>query len=87
MKKLTALLLSLVMAFSLVACGGGDEGASSAGNDSADVGEISIFWYTFGDTYLSSVRAAMNATLDNAGANYHDYDANGSQTTQTDHSD
>ena len=83
MKKLTALLLSLVMAFSLVACGGGNEGASSAGNDSADVGEIAIFWYTFGDTYLSSVRAAMNATLDNAGANYHDYDANGSQTTQT----
>ena len=80
MKKLTALLLSLVMAFSLVACGNGDEGA---GSGDSDAGEIAIFWYTFGDTYLSSVRAAMNKALDAAGANYHDYDANGSQTTQT----
>ena len=53
--------------------------AAPAGID----GEIAIFWYTFGDTYLSSVRAAMNEALDAAGLEYHDYDANGSQTTQT----
>ena len=76
MKKIIALLLALVMAFGLVACGGG-EAASSEG------GEIAIFWYTFGDTYLSSVRAAMNEALNASGAKYHDYDANGSQTTQT----
>ena len=46
-------------------------------------GEIAIFWCMFGDTYLSSVRAAMNEILDGAGLKYHDYDANGSQTTQT----
>ena len=80
MKKITALLLSLVMAFSLVACGNSDK---PAGSGDTDAGEIAIFWYTFGDTYLSSVRAAMNKALDDAGANYHDYDANGSQTTQT----
>ena len=43
----------------------------------------SEIWYTFGDTYLSSVRAAMNAAWDAAGIKYHDYDANNSQTTQT----
>lgn len=74
MKKIIAILLALVMAFGLVACGGGD---------AADGGEIAIFWYTFGDTYLSSVRAAMNEALDAAGAKYHDYDGNSSQTTQT----
>ena len=42
-----------------------------------------MFWYTFGDTYLSSVRAALNTALTNAGVKYQDYDANGSQTTQT----
>ena len=76
MKKIIALLLVLAMAFGLVACGGGNA-ASSEG------GEIAIFWYTFGDTYLSSVRAAMNEALNASGAKYHDYDANGSQTTQT----
>ena len=53
--------------------------AAPAGID----GEIAVFWYTFGDTYLSSVRAAMNESLAAAGLEYHDYDANGSQTTQT----
>jgi len=72
MKKIIAMLLVLVLALSLVACGGGK----------AD-GEIAIFWYTFGDTYLSSVRAAMTETLDASGAKYQHYDANGSQTTQT----
>ena len=78
MKKIIALLLTLAMAFSLVACGG-----SAGGNAGKADGEIAIFWYTFGDTYLSSVRAAMNETLNNSGAKYQDYDANGNQTTQT----
>ena len=76
MKKIIAMLLVLVMALSLVACGGGNEGGNAQG-------EVAVFWYTFGDTYLSSVRAAMNEALTAAGLEYHDYDANGSQTTQT----
>ena len=77
MKKIIAMLLVLVMAFSLVACGNsGSEGGSEGG-------EVAVFWYTFGDTYLSSVRAAMNAAFDAAGVNYHDYNADNSQTTQT----
>ena len=99
MKKLISLLLVLAMALSLVACGAKEaapaateapkaeaapEAAAPAEAAPAGIdGEIAIFWYTFGDTYLSSVRAAMNEALNAAGLKYHDYDANGSQTTQT----
>ena len=99
MKKILALVLALVMAFSLAACGGTEttettaaaaaEGGAvaettAAAAEAAGVdGEVAIFWYTFGDTYLSSVRAAMNAAWDAAGIKYQDYDANNSQTTQT----
>ena len=75
MKKFIALVLVLTMALSLAACGG-------SGSSKKD-GEVAVFWYTFGDTYLSSVRAALNTALTNAGVKYQDYDANGSQTTQT----
>ena len=99
MKKVIALALALVMALGLVACGSAapatettaaaaEGGAvvetTAAAAEAAGVdGEVSIFWYTFGDTYLSSVRSAMNAAWDAAGIKYHDYDANNSQTTQT----
>ena len=98
MKKLISLLLVLAMALSLVACGAKEEApateapAADAAPEAAPAteaapagidGEIAVFWYTFGDTYLSSVRAAMNEALTAAGLEYHDYDANGSQTTQT----
>ena len=75
MKKFIAMVLVLAMALTLVACGG-------SGSSKKD-GEVAVFWYTFGDTYLSSVRAALNTALTNAGVKYQDYDANGSQTTQT----
>ena len=96
MKKLISLLLVLAMALSLAACGGGEttetQAAAAPAEDAAAApaeeaagldGEIAIFWYTFGDTYLSSVRAAMNAEFDAQGIKYQDYDANNSQTTQT----
>lgn len=56
--------------------------APAAAEVKAD-GEISVFWYTFGDVYLSSVRAALNAALDATGLSYQDYDANANQTSQT----
>ncbi len=61
--------------------------------DSADAGEaeapaavegdVSVFYYTYGDTYISSVRTALDASLEAAGIPYQDYDSNNSQTTQT----
>lgn len=76
MKKLLAIALALVMVLGMVACGG----------DTND-GEVAVFWYTFGDTYLSSVRSALNKAFDDAGVKYQDYDANNSQTTQTEQID
>ncbi len=79
MKKLLALLLSATMAFSLVACSsseGTTEGSSSAGG-------VHVFYYTFADTYISTVRSALDADLTEAGIAFTNYDGNSSQTTQT----
>ena len=64
-KKVLALLLSLCMALSLAACGGGGGGDAASGGDSGakPAGEVSIFYYTFNDTYVSSVRSSMDSAL------------------------
>ena len=75
MKKLIALLLILcAIASTLVSCGGSDD-------------EVSVFYYTYSDTYISSVRGAMDRILKENGINYHNYDANGIQATQTEQVD
>lgn len=79
MKKLLALLLAAVMAIGFAAC-------SSKSNDSGaskNKGEISVFYYTFSDAYISTVRSSMDKILKDGGYTYNDYDANGNQTTQT----
>ncbi len=99
LKKLSALLLSGCMLLSLAACGGSsgssaasaDNGSTAATSTTAEgtgdaataEGEVSVFYYTYADTYISSVRTALDAQLTAAGVNYQDYDSNGSQTTQT----
>lgn len=75
MKKLMAVILTLAFALGLTACGGGSGGSSN--------GEVSVFYYTYSDTYISSVRSAMDKLLTDAGLKYQNYDANGNQTTQT----
>lgn len=50
-------------------------------------GEVSVFYYTFSDTYISSVRSAMDKILRDNGIKYHNYDANSVQTTQTEQID
>ena len=76
-KKLLAVALALVLGVALTACGSGTSGGSS-GN-----GEISVFYYTYSDTYISSVRSAMDKLLAEKGISFQNYDANGNQTTQT----
>ena len=49
-------------------------------NDSADV---HVFYYTYSDTYISTVRAALDKELEAAGISYQDHDGNNNQTTQT----
>ena len=63
------------MAFSLTSCGGKDEG------------EVSVFYYTYSDTYISTVRSSIDKMLKSAGLNYNNYDANSNQTTQTEQID
>lgn len=45
--------------------------------------DVHVFYYTYSDTYISTVRAALDKKLSDAGISYQDYDSNNSQTTQT----
>lgn len=72
MKKLVAAIVLTACLFSLTACG-----------MSQKEGEISVFYYTYSDTYVSGVRTELDALLKKAGHSYNNYDANGNQTTQT----
>lgn len=75
MKKIILLLLMLSMLIiPLTSCGRGE-------------GEVSVFYYTYSDTYISGVRAAIDSGLSKAGIKYNNYDANSNQTTQTEQVD
>lgn len=45
--------------------------------------DVHVFYYTYSDTYISTVRSALDKRLKDAGIKYQDHDANNSQTTQT----
>ena len=75
MKKTLVLILIFACALtSLVSCGSGSE-------------DVSVFYYTYSDTYISGVRSSMNKLLKKSGLDYHNYDANSNQTTQTEQID
>ena len=59
--------------------------ASTAGSTAgtAASGTVAVFYYNFSDTYISSVRTALNGDLDKAGIKYQDYDGASDQGTQT----
>ena len=71
MKKILALVLALSLALGL--------GATALAE-----GDAYVFWYTFSDVYLSSVRAALNDAMKGANIAFVDNDANATQATQTD---
>ena len=76
MKKLFIFFTVLcLLSTSLVSCGKKDEG------------EVSVFYYTYSDTYISSVRSSMDKLLRGSGIGYNNYDANSNQTTQTEQID
>lgn len=98
MKKILAMLLAVCMILSMAACGSSESSSTTAGSTTdgsteatgstadapaASGGEVSVFYYSYADTYISSVRTALDAALTSAGVNYVDYDSNNSQTTQT----
>ena len=81
MKKMLAIILSLVLVFSLAACGEDSMGGMMGDVMGGDL-SVAVFYYTYSDTYISSVRAALDRELSAMGIKYQDYDSNSSQTTQ-----
>ncbi len=76
MKKTLILLLIFTLILPcLASCRGGSDG------------EVSVFYYTYSDTYISAVRLAMDSRLREAGISFNNYDANNNQTTQTEQID
>ena len=72
MKKIPAIFL--IILFILTACSG------CGRKQNADV---HVFYYTYSDTYISTVRSALDKALGDAGISFQDHDSGNSQTTQT----
>lgn len=79
MKKLLCILLAGCLIVSLAACGS-SSGPSNGGTAQSE--NIGVFYYTYEDVYVSSVRTAMDKALNTAGVVYKDYDAANDQATQ-----
>ena len=102
-KLLAVVLCGAMALSMLAGCGGKKEDAPAAdanaeaeAGDVADAAEatgdlsdanIAVFYYTYSDTYISSVRTALDAKLDSLGVKYQNYDANNNQTTQNEQID
>ena len=72
LKKLITAALALCLALPLI--------SSCGSKDSADV---HVFYYTYSDTYISTVRSSLDDALRKAGVSFQDHDGNNNQTTQT----
>ena len=75
MKKLVALLLVLVMVLSLAACGNKTQGEKL---------KVGVFYYTYDDAYMSSVRANIDKELQALGVEFSNYDCQNDQAKQND---
>ena len=109
MKKIVAMLLAVVMTFSMVACGSKkDEPAKEsetttttettetpdapAKEEAPETEEgakiedlnVGVFYYTYDDAYIASVRAAMDKVLTDAGIKFNNNDCKNDQATQND---
>ncbi len=107
MKKIIAMLLALVMTFSMVACGSKNETEKPEADkpateetvapteetdkpaDAETEGEkmdlnVGVFYYTYDDAYIASVRAALDTALTEAGITYNNNDCKNDQATQND---
>lgn len=62
---------------------------ADAAGEQADLSDanVAVFYYTYSDTYIASVRTALDAQLESLGVTYQDYDANSNQTTQNEQID
>ncbi len=89
-KKLALVLAAAMMAGALAGCGGGSSsGTESSGTEtsqteSASNLRVGVFYYNYADAYISTVRTAMDAELEELGVEYQNFDAQTNQATQTD---
>lgn len=95
-KKILALLLAAFMVIGLLAgCTGNDTPASDAPATDAPATDapatsapngtelnVGVFYYTYDDAYISSVRGALDSALDAKGIKYTNYNCNNEQGTQ-----
>ena len=58
-----------------------EETPAAETTEAADL-KVGVFYYTFADTYISSVRTELDAQLDSLGVAYQNFDGNNNQTTQ-----
>ncbi len=72
MKKIVALLLAAIMVLGLAACG-------ESGSGELNVG---VFYYTYDDVYMSSVRGAIDSQLGGMNIKFTNYDCKNDQATQ-----
>ena len=56
--------------------------ANADANTTDSALRVGVFYYTFADTYISSVRTALDAELTNLGVTFNNFDGNNNQTTQ-----
>ena len=54
---------------------------TSADTEASEL-KVGVFYYTFADTYIASVRTALDAELTNLGVSFNNFDGNNNQTTQ-----
>lgn len=87
MKKILATALTAVMALGLAACGSSSSGSESSGSDAeGDMPTVGILIYKYDDTYISTVRNALDAAFDGK-AEVIMQDGKGDQATQNDQLD
>lgn len=89
-KKLALVLAAAMMAGALAGCGGGSSSGTESGGtetsqtESASDLRVGVFYYNYADAYISTVRTAMDAELEELGVEYQNFDAQTNQATQTD---
>lgn len=88
-KKLLMGSATMIAALSLAACGGGDDNQSSSGEggSAGDGPAVGVLFYKYDDTYISSVRQALEEVSSNSDIELILNDSQGDQATQNDQLD
>ena len=76
-KKRLSLLFLCIMFVSFTAV------FTSCMGEKGKIPDVHVFYYTYSDPYVSSVRTSLDKKLNEAGVSFQDYDGNNNQTTQT----